>query len=494
MTTEDYIARHAAERPEAVALVNRGKAITYAEFARDIRRFAAALREFGVPSGGLAAVGCDDFHLHWLLLLAFERLNVGTASYHGAEIASGPRELLSSVDFVLCESDFTTVGAARHAVITQDWVAATLARPPEDAACRVPGAPDDPVRILRSSGTTGRPKRLVVTRRSYEPRMPVHAWHYFFTKDSRYLLTLPFSANPSYGAATGCLRTGGTVVAEAFEGGRGLARLITAQGITHVMLQPIMLKQVLDDLPPGFVKPAELTVVSLGSAIADELCERARKRLATEVLDLFGCNEVGGVTRRRTSLNDKFAEVWPEIEVETVDDNDRPVADRQPGRLRIRTEGMVDGYVGEPEMTRRHFKNGWFYPGDIAVRDGPRRLRILGRSDDVLNIGGAKMLPDDLESALIGSVDAADIGICSLRNPDGVEEVYVAIAGARHDHRELLARIEKSFKNHQLGSFKVVIVRAVPRNSSGKILRDELRDIVAAAAGHGPQARAPARG
>ena len=155
---------------------------------------------------------------------------------------------------------------------------------------------------------------------------------------------------------------------------------------------------------------------------------------------------------------------------------------------------MVDGYVGEPEMTRRHFKNGWFYPGDIAVRDGPRRLRILGRSDDVLNIGGAKMLPDDLESALIGSVDAADIGICSLRNPDGVEEVYVAIAGARHDHRELLARIEKSFKNHQLGSFKVVIVRAVPRNASGKILRDELRDIVAAAAGHGPQARSPARG
>jgi acyl-coenzyme A synthetase/AMP-(fatty) acid ligase len=480
--TEEYVALHAAERPSAFVMINSGRAVTYGEFAGDIGRCAAALRQFGVPSGGIAAVGCDDFYLHWVLLLAFERLNVGTASYHSGESAPGARELLSSVDFVLCEEHFATAGAVRHHAMTPDWVREMMAMPHDEGPSRIPGAPDDPVRVLRSSGTTGRPKRLVVTRRMYEPRMPVHAWHYGFTKDSRYLLTLPFSANPSYGAATGCLRTGGTVVAEPFEGGRGLAQVLARQRITHAMLQPIMLKQVLEDLPAGFVKPADLTVVSLGSALADELCERARERLATEVLDLFGCNEVGGVTRRLTSSHDKFAEVWPEIEVETVDDNDRPVASGAPGQLRIRNEGMVEGYVGEPELTQRHFRNGWFYPGDIAVLDGPRRLRIIGRSDDVLNIGGAKILPEDLEAIVMRRMSVADVGICSLPDPEGVEEVYVAVAGARHEHGELLARMRQAFEHHQLGSYKVVMVRAIPRNASGKLIRPVLKEIVAAAA------------
>ena len=141
---------------------------------------------------------------------------------------------------------------------------------------------------------------------------------------------------------------------------------------------------------------------------------------------------------------------------------------------------MVEGYVGEPEMTRRHFRNGWFYPGDIAVLDGPRRLRIIGRSDEVLNIGGAKILPDDLEGIVMRHLGTGDVGVCTLPNRDGVEEVYVAVAGAPYGHAELLARVQRGFEHHQLGSFKVVVVRAIPRNASGKLVRAALKETVAA--------------
>ena len=483
-TTGEHIARFAAERPEAVALVNRGRIISYGELARDVRRFAGALREFDVPRGSMVAVGCDDIYVHWLLLLAFERLEVGTASFHGGDEAA--EELLPHVHLALSEAPFAGTGTVRHRAITPAWVQAALMRPPEDGSSGDGGAPGDPLRLLRSSGTTGRPKHLLVTRGMNEPRLAVYARQYQFARGSRYLLTSPFSAGPVYGAATACLRAGGTVVSERFEGGAGAARAIVAHGITHVTLQPIMLKQLLDALPPDFAKPEALHVVTLGSALSDELCARALARLATEVTDVFGCNEVGGVSHRRATRREPFAEVSPEVTVEAVDESDRPVAAGTEGLLRIRTEGMVDGYLGEPELTARHFRNGWFYPGDRAVLDGPRRLRVAGRGGELLNIGGAKARPDDLEAIVMRHVSADDIGICALPNREGIEEIYVAVAGPRHEQSELLARVHRAFEQQQLGAFYVTVVRAIPRNAGGKIQRGVLREIVAAIAGRKP--------
>jgi acyl-coenzyme A synthetase/AMP-(fatty) acid ligase len=252
-----------------------------------------------------------------------------------------------------------------------------------------------------------------------------------------------------------------------------------------VTLQPIMLKQVLDDLPRDFAKPERLTIVTLGSALSDELSARALEYLATEVTDVFGCNEVGGVSRRRVTRRDRFSEVSPAVEVETVDQSDRPAPSGEPGLLRIRTEAMVEGYLGEAELTRQHFKNGWFYPGDRAVLDGPRRLMVTGRGDDLLNIGGAKVRPDDLETLVMKHAAVGDVGICTFANREGIEEVYVALAGVRHDHTELLARLEQAFMHQQLGSFRVVILPAIPRNAAGKIVRATLKGTIAKAAGLG---------
>jgi 2,3-dihydroxybenzoate-AMP ligase len=482
-TTSDHIALHAAERPDGVAIVNRGRAISYTELGRDIGKFASAVHEFGLPHGSAVAVGCDDFYLHWVLLLAFERLNVATASYHSGEGLADCRELLAGVDLVLSEQHSRLHGAALHRPITPAWVADTLARSDAGGPSYVDWQAGDPIRILRSSGTTGRPKRLVVTRGMNEPRIEGYAWQYQFAPQSRYLLTLPFSAGPMYGAATACLRAGGTVVAEPFEGGAGAARAIASHGITHVMLQPIMLKRVLDDLPRDFAKPAQLTVVTLGSALSDELGARALDHLATVVTDVFGCNEVGGVSRRRVTLRDRFSEVSPGVEVEAVDESGCPVPRGEPGLLRIRTEAMVEGYLGEAELTRRHFKNGWFYPGDRAILDGPWRLLIIGRGDELLNIGGAKVRPDDLEALVMRHADVGDVGICSFVNREGIEEVYVAVAGVRYDHRELLARLEQAFAHQQLGSFRGLILQAIPRNAAGKIVRAALKEMIAKAAG-----------
>jgi acyl-CoA synthetase (AMP-forming)/AMP-acid ligase II len=90
-------------------------------------------------------------------------------------------------------------------------------------------------------------------------------------------------------------------------------------------------------------------------------------------------------------------------EIEIVDTQGMPVAEGLAGEVRIRNGHMVTGYDGLPEETARRFRDGWFYPGDIARWEPDGVLRLLGRADDVVNLGGFKLNLGDLDAAMVAS-------------------------------------------------------------------------------------------
>ena len=480
--TADYIAYHAAERPHAVALVNRGRAITYAQFDSDLRKFTRAVRDLDLPRGSSAAVGHDDDYTHWLLLLALERAGVVTGSLVDLDNRAGAT-LRSAVDCVLAPPQFPTGGARRHIAITAEWSGRALAS--DDAAEQSPVSPtsEDPVRVLQSSGTTGAPKRIILLRRMFEARVRQFMAQFEFTSRSRYLLATGFNVWHVYGVATACLRAGGTVVADLVSGKLDVARSVWSHGITHVSLFPIQLKQVLDGLPPDFVKPPDLTIHAFGAAIGETLRDLALERLAVEVFRNYGCNEAAAAFASRAPRKDGFASVWPDTAVEIVDEHDRPVPAGTVGDIRLRTPCMVEGYPDDPEATRRHFRDGWFYPQDMGVMNERHQLKVVGRRDEMLNIGGQKVAPSDLEDQVARLASVADVGVCGFPNALGVEEVYFAVAFAEGDMAEILRRITAAFRGFALGKFYVVRLPRIPRNANGKIERDELKHAVATAAG-----------
>jgi len=466
--TARYIAFHAAERPDAIAIVNNGRGITYPELSRDIRKFTRALRAFGLPRGSKAVIDCDDAYFNWLLRLAFEELGVVTAAL---KLAGKPETLsfLRDSDLVLSEKSPPPEIARRHHATTPQWLRTIVegTEPDEDSLPRK--EPDDPIRIVLTSGTTGTPKRLLYTRRIHEASIGKTMWYAGFTRASRYLLALPLTvAGP-----TACIRAGGTVV---IESRMALGQAIATHGITHTTLPPFALKRVLDDLPAGFSKPADLTILSFGAGISRSLRETVLARLATDLCDMYGSNEAGFVSSTRGIA--EIGSVWPGVRVEVVDERDQPLPFGEKGRIRVRTDYMLDGYLDYPQAQGRIFKDGWFYAGDLGILHDAQRLQVIGRADDLLNIGWNKISPETLEELVSGAIEADDLGICSVPSIDGIEEVFVVVSNARGSDQELLQGISRAFRGLQFGTFHIVKMKRIPRTANGKIHRKRLKEAV----------------
>jgi len=464
--TSDYMAFHAAERPGAVAFVINGREISYAEFARDIRKLTRALREFELPCGAKVVINVGDVYLRWVLRLAFERLCVVTFT------GPVPPPFLVDFDLVLSEKQFRAESVRRQFETTPEWLHGILARADRGGESMPAKGPDDPLRILFTSGTTGPPKKLLYSRRVHEGSVTKMMWFANFTRQSRYL-----DKAGSVAAPTACLRAGGTVVFENRMTAGTAGEAIASYSITHTTLSPIVLKHLLDGLPNDFAKPADLKVFSSGAALSRALRDRARERLATEVYDIYGSNEAGFVS----SIGDdaQFGSVWPGAQVEVVGDRDEPMPLGEVGRIRVKTDRMVQEYLDDPKETGRMFKDGWFYPRDLGILHRGHRLQVIGRSDDIINISGNKISPNVLEDLIVKVAEAGDVAACSIHNADGIEEIFLAVSGARVGDQRLLERIRRALDGWRVGRVHVVKVDTIPRNTNGKIQRNLLKNIAA---------------
>jgi len=476
-TTADYIAFHAADRPGAAALIDNGRAISYAELGRDIGKFTAALGDFGLAPGSRVAIGCANLYVHWLLLAACERLGIVSASYVDEGGAATP--LLSGVDLVLAEPGFPIAGARRHYVVATPWLEDVFARTGADADLP-PGAPEDAVRIASTSGTTGTIKRLILTRRMCDAWIDRWRWSLGITRNTRFLLTMSFGSTGRYMLTNAVLRSGGTVVLVQFVSIAAVADAIAAHGINLLTLLPIQLKQVLDGLPPDFTKPARLTLATIGAAISDSLIEKAMQRLATEMIAYYGSNEIPFIAETRMPTQSGMGTLFPWVEAEVVDDAGRPLPHGAVGWIRLKADTMAARYLDDPETTSRMFREGWFYPGDVGILGDRRHLQVMGRGDELLNIGGYKMAPSGLEALVARHAEAADVGVCGLRNAVGVEEICVGVVAPVGDDSELSRRVARAFEGLQFGTVRLVKLPAIPRNANGKILRAALKEAVAA--------------
>jgi acyl-coenzyme A synthetase/AMP-(fatty) acid ligase len=151
-----------------------------------------------------------------------------------------------------------------------------------------------------------------------------------------------------------------------------------------------------------------LALSTTGAPLGGALRAEILRRLASEVIDLYSLSEASSIAIVGA---DGVGTVLPNTEVAIIDETGAPVPDGTAGLIKVRNDTMLDGYVDDPEATARHFRDGWFITNDVGVVPAPGRLLVLGRYDDMLNLGGIKQLPFPIEER--------------LRRIDGVREAIV---------------------------------------------------------------------
>lgn len=349
------------------------------------------------------------------------------------------------------------------------------------ASIQVPVSGDDLADILYTSGTTGRPKGVAVRHRSAAlipgpptPSATGRAWLHaspLFT-----FAGIGFVYNPMQLGMTGLYQP-------RFDAGRWL-RAVGDHRPTFVFLVPAMATLLLDhpDLPHTDLSSIELC--SIGSAPLPPAVLRALQRVMPRatVSNSYGMTEAGpafcamppGEAERRVG---SVGRPLPPLEVRIVDERgvDQPAG--EDGEIWLRLPGRQREYYRDPEATAETWRDGWLRTGDLGRLDEDGFLTIVGRRKDVIIRGGNNVHAADVEAVLLEHPGVADAAVVGVPHPVLGEDVAAAVvprSTATLDSEELrrhcAARLTPTKVPRQL-----LVVEDLPRNATGKVLKDQVR-------------------
>ena len=472
MTSFDHLERHAHLAPERIALVAGRTSLSYGRFHADAMRTTCALAEHGVARGEIVLVSHPDPYAHWLMLVACECLGAVSVSIPGGNaLADSPAVRAASHAFVEGAVP-PEARRARPCLADGRWLQRVLDRPL--AACR--GHPrvelpaDAAVRLTHSSGTTGRHKAMALSRGAQERKLDVLHTMSGLARDSGILLTMPFAVNSAWLQASLALRLGARVVAAP------LAEALHDHGVTHAEVLPLALDAMLDELPPGFAKPARFSITVIGAPLPARLRERALASLCTAMSSRYGANEAWPIA---AGLEDGVGTLCQGVAARIVDAGGDDVPAGHAGQIAVSSPTMVDGYFGDAEATRRHFRDGWFLTGDLGRLRSPRTVELLGRVDDVLNYGGLKCSPAPIEATLRTIPGMRDVAVLSFATGHTIDTLaVVAVLDRRVQPADLVSAIRSATADWP----RVLLapMATLPVTAMGKLDRAALRSSLVA--------------
>ena len=467
---ERVIAYQARQRPHALAIMTPAGHATYAKFDADINRIGGRLLAV-CDLGGRVAVQIKNPSLHWLVLLALARLNIPTMS-----LPQGDTNLLQiyKPDLVLADTEFSWGGRAFH--LTAEMVDQVLSDP-EAKLPELSYSPDDPVRFVTSSGTTGIPKAILYRRRHLDLRIS-NASMAVPVGDLRGLCNIGLDHAGGYNTPLLIWTNGGTVVyPSANFRWVDILPMLSPGGLACA---PAQLEVLLRTLPANFIPPPVFTCIVAGSTLSQSLNVRARSRLTPNLWVTYASTEAGFTAIARASQLEgregAVGYVLPWAEVEVVDKDGKQCAPGETGEIRVRSDELVDGYVDDSDRDEKAFRDGWFYPGDVGSLAEDGMLTVEGRTDDVMNFGGEKISPLPIEETLLACPGIRDAVAFAVPGPGGVNIPFAAVVAEAGFDRDVAT--EALRQRFPTVAINVVETAAVPRNAMGKIQRDAVRENV----------------
>jgi acyl-coenzyme A synthetase/AMP-(fatty) acid ligase len=468
-------ARRSAQDP---AVAFGGGVASFAQLMGSTAAAIEALTTLGVRPGALVLLDIRNPIHHIAMIYALALMGVRSGSVGTAYVAqqSGPRP-----DLFLTDRDDLEAPGLPLRKVDQRWFAFDAAKPVDFSALeQMPGfpSPDDVVRYVYSSGTTGRPKCVGLTNASLELRIA----HTQLSLSQRTLTgaainlmgfsTIAGIMSPLLTHSVGVLLCFAANSAETLN----MIRMFNISAVSGAVVQIQNLLTALGNAAP----PASLRCVSVGGAkLPHRLLTEIRSRLCSYVMGGYGSTEMGGLTFASAVDFERHEGAagyrLPWATIETVDDAGNPLPPGTEGVIRARSPEQAF-YVDELGNRVDATQGGWFYPGDIGRIEPDGLVVITGRTGDVINRGGVVVAPELIEEVLRLDPQVADVAVVGAPNAAGIDEIWAGIVPRATPLDGARITAAARLKLNERVPDRLFQIEAVPRNENGKVMRNVLRE------------------
>jgi acyl-CoA synthetase (AMP-forming)/AMP-acid ligase II len=498
-TLPDMVRRLARLSPEAVALAYGGRETTYRGLDLLSNRVANGLLAAGVRPGSRIAILDKNNDQFFEILAGAAKVDAVLVPVNARlappEIAFAVKDSETEVLFVgeafvpvisEIRDQLTTV---RHIVVLgsayEQW---RDANPAHDPAC--PVGLDSVCLQLYTSGTTGFPKGVQLTHRNFllSPPQGRGKWRWW-TPDDALLLVMPLFHIAGVGTGIFALYTGQRIIIHREFNALDVLHAIEIERVTVAFLVPAMLLAMLGEKRCETTDLSSLKQIIYGaSPIPAELLKRSLQVFSsTNFFQVYGLTETTGVITvlepedHREPGHGRMkscGRAVDGVELRVVGANGEIMPRGKVGEILCRTVQNMHGYWKRGDDTARTLKDGWLRTGDVGYLDHDGYLYIHDRIKDMIVSGGENVYPAEVESALYGHSDIADvavIGVPDERWGEAVKALVVLKQGCPADARKIMDYARDRLAGYKLPK-SIDFVNELPRNPSGKILKRALRE------------------
>jgi len=511
LTPLDFVRRTRKLYPHREAVVDGSLRLTYAEFLSRCDRWSAVLQKMGVEPGDRVAVIAPNTHamlesfyavpqIGAVLVPINYRLNADDFAYlighSGSKVVCAHSDYLDAIDSIRGRvpqiEHFIAFEGARPGWM--DYESAVAGSHAADHSH--PGiGENDLITLNYTSGTTSRPKGVMITHRNAWMNIVGTLIHLPMTQADRYLWTLPMFHANGWTFVWTVTAVGGTHVCMRRVDAPGVHANIADEKVTMLCAAPSVLIA-LANAPTELRSRASwgIRLLTAGAPPAAATIERVEGELGWKITQLYGLTETapfiticeprpGDDALARNALAAIKARQGVELmtsgELRVVDEQGEDVTPdgQMLGEIVVRGNVVMKGYYNDPEATAEAFRGGWFHSGDAAVMHTDGYVEIRDRYKDVIISGGENISSIELEGVLLGHpavLEAAVVGMPHEKWGEAPHAFIVLREGAKAaaaDLRELCRERLAHFKVPQAFSF----VSELPKTATGKVQKFALR-------------------
>jgi fatty-acyl-CoA synthase len=511
LLVDDFLRRAVQVYPDKTAVVDGAVRLSYRALGERVDRLANALLALGVTRGDRVCILSPNSHFFLESFYATSRIGAILVPLNYRLVPADHAYILrhAGVRTVLADADHTEAIDAiagelpdlRDRIVARDddapppdgWLDwnRLVAEAPSDPPPQADVGENDLVSINYTSGTTARPKGVMLTHRNCYLNAYNLIAHLGLRHDDVELWTLPMFHCNGWGGVYALTGVGGThVILRAVDGAR-IFELIAQEGVTFACMAPAVLRTILD-----FPGRADYTIttrprfVLAGAPPPAAFVERLERELGWAFIEIYGLTETAPLLtvnhpdhNTRTDDYARRARAGVPgigVEIAVLDDAGAPVPmdGETVGEICARSNVVFAGYYEQPDQTAEAIRDGWFHTGDLGVWDATRCIHVVDRKKDVIISGGENISSPEIEDVLYqhpAVLECAVIGVPHEKWGETPRALVVLRSGPPVREQDLI-----DFCRERMSHFKcptsVEFVQALPRTATGKLQKFKLRE------------------